>query len=240
MKETDKNNLSDEDKKVALGLKAKQTNERKHVELTDEQRKKRALEVGLLFESRDDLIEARAEREKRKKQEIIELQSGVKFTIGEVERIVCPKARPYDPLFPYSEPFYEQLYRLYYPDGDFKEYPKPPYMGTLTKEIIYNRFDKAVFTALNVLNPLIKGRRRARKLFQHLNDDGQAEVIRFRDDTINVAKTVPNAEPYTFRKKCGNSIKYPINSKFFRRRNKSDQAYAVWSFDVLVRGQLYK
>ncbi|RIV19401.1 hypothetical protein DYU11_25200 [Fibrisoma montanum] len=196
-----------------------QVNEQKNVELTEEQRRQRAIEVGKLFEDKEDLIKARAEREKKKREDIIELQSGVKFTIAEVERIVTVEPQPYCPLFPYDEPFYKELYRLYYPDRDYKEYPKPHYVGKLTKELIYNRFEKSVFIALDHLNPLIKGRCRARRLFQHLNGDGQADVVRFRDNTIEVAQPIPDGESYAFRKKMWEIHKVPYQLKIFENND---------------------
>ena len=93
-----------------------QLNEQEKREFTEEQRQKRAIETGKIFEDKGDLIKARAEREKRKKEEIVELQSGARFTIGEIERIVSIEPQPYDPLFPYWIPYFKQTYRLYYPE----------------------------------------------------------------------------------------------------------------------------
>lgn len=90
--------------------------EQKKPELSEEEKLDRLALAGMLLEGKEDLIKARAEREKKRKNEIVELQSGAKYTIGEIERIVCKDPQPYAPLFPYSNPYLKELYRLYYPE----------------------------------------------------------------------------------------------------------------------------
>jgi hypothetical protein len=219
MKNNEENNQNEEEDNNAPGPNLNQATGNKRVELTEEQRRERASIVGKLFEDKEDLIKARAEREKKKREEIIELQSGARFTIDEVMRIVSVDPRPYDPLFPYSVDFFKQLYRLYYPDRDYKEYPKPYYFHVLFKQLIYDRFDKSVYTALDYLNPLIKGKCRVRKLFQHLNPVGQTEEVQFRDDVIKVAKTIPNdGDSYSFRKKMWEIHKVPYQLDAFKEK----------------------
>ena len=73
MKNSEEKNQRDEDKNGVLSQNLGKTNERKHVELTEEQRQQRALETGMLFELKEGLIKSRAEREKQKKQVLVEL-----------------------------------------------------------------------------------------------------------------------------------------------------------------------
>lgn len=213
-----KNNQNEEENINASDQKRNQVNEQKNVELTEEQRRQRAFETGKLFEDKEDLIKARAEREKKKKQEVIELQSGDKFTIGEIERIVIAAPLPYAPLFSYDESnYFKELYKVYYPDRDYKEYPKPYYVSVLFKELIYNRFDKVVFAALDFHNPIIAGKKcRERKLFQHLNEAGQSEIITFRDQTTKVLETCKVDQTYEFRKKLYELHKVPYQLDIFK------------------------
>ena len=214
----DNKNSDEEEKNNSSGQNSIQVNEQKNVELTEEQRRQRAHEVGKLFEDKKDLIQARAEREKKKKLEVVELRSGVKFTIGEIERIISPDPYPYDPLYSYDHDYFKELYRVYYPDRDYKEYPKPYYVGTLFNELIYDsRFDKTILPKLNDLNPLITGKRK-RKHFQHFNPEGRKECEEYRDQTTDVLKESPEGQPYEFRKKLYEKYKVPYQLDFFKEK----------------------
>ncbi|GAB3334065.1 hypothetical protein GCM10027299_42070 [Larkinella ripae] len=198
-----------------------QPNVSKHVELTEEQRLQRAFETGKLFEEKAGLIKTRAEREKQKKEEIVELQSGLRFTVGEIERIISLDPQPYDPLYSYEYSYFKELYRVYYPDRDYKEYPKPFYVGKLFNELIYDsRFDKTILPKLNILNPLITGKRK-RKHFQHFNPEGRKECEQYRDQTTDVLKESPEGQPYEFRKKLYEKYKVPYQLDFFKEQKKS-------------------
>jgi hypothetical protein len=219
MNTDEKNNLKEGDNQKPVGQDFDQTNEQKHVELTEEQRQERLALSGMLLENKEDLIKARAEREKQKKQEIVELHSGKAFTVGEIERLVSVEPRPYAPMFPYCEPYFKELYRVYYPDRDYKEYPKPYYVSVLFRELIYGRFDKIILPTLDKLNPLVSGKYRARKLFQHLNSTGQAELIDFRDETTKVLEKTGTGDPYGFRKKMYEDHKVPYQLDVFKEKS---------------------
>ena len=218
MENNEENDKNEEDKNKPLGYDIDQTHEQKNVELTEEQRRQRILETGRLFEDKEDLIKARAEREKKKKEEVVELQSGFQFTIGEIERLISPEPQPYDPLFSYEYPYFKELYRIYYPDRDYKEYPKPYYVGKLFNELIYDsRFDKVILPSLNVLNPLITGKRK-RKHFQHFNPAGRKDCEQYRDETTNVLEDCQDGQSYEFRQKLYEKYKVPYQLDFFKEK----------------------
>lgn len=220
MIDSKENNSNDIESESALGQIPNHSVGKKSVELTEEQRRNRALEVGKLFEEKAGLIKTRAERERQKKEVVVELQSGAKFTVGEIERIVVSTPLPYTPLFSYSESdYFKELYKVYYPDRDYKEYPKPYYVSVLFKELIYNRFEKVVFTALDFHNPIIASKKcRERKLFQHLNEVGQGEVVMFRNQATAVLKTCQKNQAYEFRKKLYELHKVPYQLDFFKEK----------------------
>ena len=218
MIDNEENYPNEDENNNSSGRNSSQVDEQKNIELSEEQRRQRALEVGKLFEDKADLISARAEREKKKKQEVVELQSGLKFTIGEIERIISSDPQPYDPLYSYEYPYFKELYRVYYPDRNYKEYPKPYYVGTLFNELIYDsRFDKAILPTLNALNPLITGKRK-RKHFQHFNPEGRKDCEQYRDQTTDVLKESPEGQPYEFRKKLYEKYKVPYQLDFFKEK----------------------
>lgn len=219
MENNEEENLNDEIKGNIKGLSLDQAKEPKRVELTEEQRHQRALEAGMLFEQKEGLIKTRAEREKKKKEELVELR-GVLLTTDELQRLVTVDPLPYAPMFPYTNSYFKELYRIYYPDRDYKEYPKPQYVATLFKEIIYGRFDKTILPALDALNPLINGRYRKRKLFQYLSGDGQGELVIYRDETVIVMADSPSGQPYEFRKKLYEKHKVPYQMEVdFLKKN---------------------
>ena len=112
------------------------------------------------------------------------------------------------------------IFRAWPPERDYKEYPKPFYCSRLLKELIYDRFDKSVYIAIDSLNPLVKGRCRERRIFQHLKAVGRSEAEQFRDDVINVAETITNdGDWYAFRKKMWELHKVPYQLNFFKEKS---------------------
>ncbi len=184
------------------------------VEISEADKQGRLALEGLLVGRKEDLINAQVEREKKRKLLIVELHSGAKFTIGEVERLVVFKPYPYDPLFPYSHSYFKELYNIYYPKRDYKEYPKPYYMSVLFKELIYWRFDRSVFLAIDAINPLITRKHRAKKIFQYLTPEGRVEAEVFRNQATEIAATCATGNKYEFRKKLWESHKVPYQLQF--------------------------
>ena len=207
-------------KNSILGANLDKINENKGVELTEEQRRERASVVGKLFEEKAGLIKTRAEREQQKKQELVELH-GTVLTMGEVLRLISVDPSPYTPEFSYSTSnYFKELYRLYYPKRDFKEYPKPWYMSQLFRELIYGRFDRTILPALDKLNPLLSGTKaRKHKLFQYLNTIGKDELRQYRDETVDVAKNCPDEQWYEFRKRLHEAHRVPYQLKIFQKND---------------------
>lgn len=188
-----------------------------HIEISEEQKQQRALEVGLLFEQKEWLIKSQAEREKKKSEELVVLR-GNTITTGEYLNIISIEPYPYIPKFPYSIPYFKELYRLYYPDRNFKEYPKPRFIGTLFRELIYGRFNSLILPALKALNPIVGINGRRRKLFQHLNTEGQSDLEKFRDETIEIMQKCSDGNHYEFRKKLYELYKVPYQIEMFEKK----------------------
>lgn len=217
---SEENEQNKKGKNGVSGQNINQVNEPKHVELTKEQRFQRAFETGRLFEEKKGLIKARAEREEQKKHELVELR-GTILTVGEVQRLVSVDPSPYKPEFSYSESaYFKELYRQYYPERDYKEYPKPWYMSQLFRDLIYGRFDRTILPTLDKLNPMLSGTNaRKRKLFQHLNTAGKDELRQYRDETVKVAESCPDGQPYEFRKRLYVAYGVPYQLDFFEKND---------------------
>ncbi len=220
MKIEEGNDENEEGNNSGLGSTFDQTSEQKNVELTEEQRQERASVVGRLFEEKAGLIKTRAEREKQKRQELVELH-GTIMTVGEVLRLVSVEPSPYEPEFSYSKSeYFKELYRIYYPERDYTEYPKPWYMSQLFRDLIYGRFDKTILPALDKLSPLLSGTKaRKHKLFQYLNTTGKDELRQYRDDTVKIAQDCPDGQPYEFRKRLYVAHRVPYQLKVFEKNN---------------------
>lgn len=178
-------------------------------------------EALFLIQSRGESIQQAAERKKKQLDETVELLSGQLTTVGGLNGLhIQTNALPYEALFPNSSPFFEHLLRLNWPGADPKKYVKPPGVGQAIIEIIYGRFPREVFPILNVLNPR-KGGYRARKLFQHLDANGQALVVQYRDEAIEIMKTCADLDWIGFRQKLFNTYGVPYQTELFGGKTKS-------------------
>jgi hypothetical protein len=160
---------------------------RKKFEISEESKENRQLLAGMLLQQTEDLVEKDLNRKKKRAEEVIELQSGFKITIGEINAAITANLQPYAPMFSNDIPFFSEIYRLNgWKDKDPKAYVKPTQVGTWINEIIYSRFAKDVLPALKVLNPASPLGMRKHKHFQYLTEEGRAKLIQFRDEAIEV------------------------------------------------------
>lgn len=168
-------------------------------------------ESSILFNAEKELLSAQ-EKQAREDAEIITLQDGRQFTIGEL-KLLSNERRPYSPLFPNSVPYFSEIYRL---NGwghlDPKNYNKPSIVGKWTNEMIYGRFPKEILPALQYLNPFT-GKFRKDKHFQYLTEEGQQFVVQYRDETIEIMKKC--SDWYEFRQKLHDAYGVPYQIQLF-------------------------
>lgn len=187
---------------------------KKKVEISKEAQAERAFLSGMLLQQTEDLVKEDLERKKKRDEEIIELNSGVKISIGEINTLITSTRQPYTPKFPNDVPFFSEIYRLNnWSHLDPNNYTKPSIVGVYISEIIYGRFSKDILPALRVLNPMLPGGTRKDKHFQYLNEDGQKYVNQYRDEAIVLMKTCDNW--YDFRKKLFDKYKVPYQILLF-------------------------
>lgn len=198
----------------ALSQNLDQTNERKHVEISEEQKRERSFLSGMLLEQKEDLVKAYVERERKRNEEIIELMSGEKTTL---KALIAVQRRPYMAEFPNDNLFFPEIFRINFPHLDSKKYRKPKIVGEWIKEIIYDRFAVEVYHTLDTLNPILPGGNRKYKLFQNLNDEGLIELRRFREEAVEIMQTCQEGEWYEFRKKLYDKYRVPYQLKIFEK-----------------------
>ena len=180
-------------------------------EISKKSKEQQALVAQMLIQGADDFAKTAKEVRIKREQEVIELRSGFKITIGEINAIVSPNRLPYVPLFPNSIPFFSELRRLSGLDFDPTEYFKPSIVGTWLCEIIYGRFSKEVLPALRAVNPAFTNGIRPDKLYQYLTPEGQAKLEQFRDEAVALMKTCSTL--YEFRQKLFQQYGVPYQTE---------------------------
>jgi hypothetical protein len=151
------------------------------------------LKLQLLQGPEEKIKERGRDRALDRRNEIIQLHGGGIVTF---EQYVANSFQEHDPMFPNSNDFFAEMFRLagwkhLNPD----EYIKPPEAKYWLVETIYYRFHKEAV-------PKLKSRIRYRgnhKLYHLLNDEGIAKLIQFRDDAVEMMRTFNDGQIDEFR-----------------------------------------
>src|SRR5689334_12610293 len=127
---------------VEDGNKIEPVKQSKINEISQEALEDRLLLSGLLIERTDELAKEALKRKKKREEEEIELHSGVKISIQQINDFVTARRQPYSPKFPNEIPFFKEMYRLLkWDDKDPNKYTKPSKVGGFINELIYYRFN---------------------------------------------------------------------------------------------------
>ena len=186
--------------------------EKKNQEISDEALEERLLLSGFLVKRTDELTKEAERRKKEREEEQFELLSGKKISIKQIKDFVTAIRQPYTPQFPNSVPFFKEMYKLLgWSDKDPNEYIKPTIVGNYLNELIYDRFDRDVLPALQVL-AMPDGIRIA-KFFQFLNEEGLVKLQQYRDEAIALMKECNTW--YEFRKKYGENYHLTVQKRMF-------------------------
>jgi hypothetical protein len=184
---------------------------RRSDEIAEQALQERQLLTGLLIHGADQRAEAEASKRRRNAQEI-ELLSGKKITINQIEDMVTALRQPYTPMFGTTVSFFREMYRLLdWTDKDPDKFTKPAIVGEYINQIIYARFHKDVQPTLQAL--AVPGGIRRDKFFQYLTIEGQQKLEQYRDEAIAMMKQC--ATWYEFRVKHGRSHQLPVQKKMF-------------------------
>ena len=151
----------------------------------------------MLILGADELAQQARELKRKREQTVVELHSGFKITIGEINTIVSGNASDYLPMFPNNVPFFSEINRLSEIKFDPAEYIKPPFVGEIICEIIYGRFDKSILPALRAVNPAYTNGIRPRKLYHYLTPEGLALLAQYRDEAIEVMNSCSTMYEFT-------------------------------------------
>lgn len=168
-------------------------------EVSKQSREQQLLLAGMLILGADEQAKQARELKRKREQTVVELNSGIKITIGEINAIVSGNASDYLPMFPNNIPFFSEINRLSDIKFDPTEYIKPLFVGEIICAIIYGRFDKSVLPTLRAVNPAYTNGIRPRKLYHYLTPEGLALLAQYRDEAIEVMKS--SSTMYEFRQK---------------------------------------
>ncbi|MFD1469900.1 P63C domain-containing protein [Hymenobacter caeli] len=180
-------------------------------EVSKQSREQQLLLAGMLILGADEQAKQARELKRKREQTVIELHSGFKITIGEINAIVCGNPSDYLPMFPNNIPFFSEINRLSEVKFDPTEYIKPAFVGEIICEIIYGRYDKSVLPALRAVNPAYINGIRPRKLYHYLTPEGLALLAQYRDEAIEVMKSCNTM--YEFRQKLFKQYGVPYQIK---------------------------
>ncbi len=177
------------DEEIKSGILIKKPQETKNTPVTEQE--KQSLMDLLTDKANAFAIESRKKQREREAEKVKFLLKGKEISLKEIREVVIANARPYAPMFPNENSFYKEIYRLMkWEDLDHTKYTKPRSVAKLTLKIIYGRFPKDVLQSIQVLNNYLPNCWiRGYKNFQFLNDDGQKQVLKFRDESIKVMET---------------------------------------------------
>ena len=190
------------------------TEPKRKPEIRKESQEQQAVLAGMLIKGANELAEEDYERKTRRKQEVIELHSGVKITLAEIEATVTANRQPYVAFFPNEIPFFSGLSRLSGLNFDPKEFVKPPVVGVWLRELIYDRYAKEVLPALRALNPAFTTGFRRYKLSQYLTpEEGQGKLVQYRDEAVAIMQACTTM--YEFRQKMLQLYGVPFQAELF-------------------------
>lgn len=183
-------------------------------EVSKQSREQQLRLAGMLILGADELAEQAREVKRKREQEVVELHSGFKITIGEINAIVSGRHSAYLPMFPNNIPFFSEIARLSEVKFDPTEYIKPAFVGDIVCEVIYGRYDKSVLPALRALNPAYINGIRPQKLYHYLTVEGLTLLEQYRDEAIEVMKSCNTM--YDFRKKLFQQYGVPYQIEAFK------------------------
>ena len=207
-----KNTASETDVKSGQPLKTP----KRASEISQEALEERQLLEGLLLERTQRQVEEAQELRRKRFEEEIELRSGIKISLKQVEDLVTAARQPYEAKFPNDVPFFFEMYRLLgWTDKDPKDFNKPAIVGKYLRELIYFRFHADVLPTLQTL--AMPGGIRLHKFFQFLNEQGQEKLLQYRDEAIALMKTCSSW--YEFRVTYGRTYGLPVQKKMFEKYN---------------------
>lgn len=190
---------------------AKSLGSHKTKEVSKQSREQQLLLAGILIHGADELAQKARDLKRKQDLEVVELRSGFKITIGEINAIVSGNPADYLPMFPNDIPFFSEIARLSDIKFDPTEYIKPQFVREILCEIIYGRFDKSVLPALRAVNPAYTNGIRPRKLYHYLTPEGIDLLVTYRDEAIKVMNTCDNM--YEFRQKLFQQYGVPYQIK---------------------------
>lgn len=162
--------------------------EKKLSEISEESLAERQL-LDKMFSAGADAQADSDKRRRKARAETIVLLDGRETSLDQIHARFVATPQLCSPLFPNSDPFFAQALRIHgLGHIDPKVYVKPSCIREFVLRTIYSRFPKSkeLLRAIRTVNPLLPNGFRLYKLYYHVDEQGKADIERFRDDTTRI------------------------------------------------------
>lgn len=174
----------------------------------------------LLTKSADQRALEDKERRKQRQPEEILLRGGQVVNISELLTDAAEQRQPYEAIFPNSNPFFREIFRLMgLEEADANKYGKPGIVGRYLVILIYLRFSQGESLVSYLRAKAVPNGIRTAKFFQFLNDAGIEKAKQFRDEAIDMMKQFNTNEWYTFYRAFGKRFGIPVQLNAFAEAN---------------------
>ena len=131
----------------------------------------REKEKQLIFKLTEEKVEKDLDKFFDREKEKIELINGSEIDLAEISRNLTLSPQAYAPVAEFKA-FWTEIYiKMGLPVPEKFPYKKPPIIGKITNEVIYERFSREVLPTLQKLNPYIHQYRRKFKHHQFFTPD---------------------------------------------------------------------
>jgi hypothetical protein len=185
--------------------KASEANQEQQLQLTE-----------LLTKSADQrALDDKKRREQRKYDEV-QLRGGEVVKISDLLADAVDQRQPYEAIFPNSNPFFREIFRLMGLDeADASKYNKPGIVGRNLVILIYLRFSQGETLVSYLRAKAVPNGIRTAKFFQFLNAAGIEKAKQFRDEAIEMMQQFNANEWYPFYRAFGKRFRIPVQLNAF-------------------------
>lgn len=172
--------------------------------------------AGLLTKSADQrALDDRIRRQQLQHDEVL-LRGGQVVKISDLLADASDQRQPYEAIFPNSNPFFREIFRLMGLDeADANKYNKPGIVGRNLVILIYLRFSQGGALVSYLRAKAVPNGIRTAKFFQYLNAAGIEKAKQFRDEAIEMMKQYNANEWYPFYRAFGKKFRIPVQLNTF-------------------------
>ncbi|WP_126247832.1 P63C domain-containing protein [Chitinophaga rhizosphaerae] len=169
-----------------------------------------------LTKAADQLAQDGKKQREQLEKEIVTFRDGTTVNIAHLMADAAAHRQPYEAIFPNSNPFFKEIFRLMGLDeADASKYIKPGVVGRHLVYLIYLRFSQGESLVTYLRSRAVPNGIRTAKFFQFLNPAGIEKAKQFRDEAIDMMKRYGPNEWYSFYRAFGKRHGIPVQLNAF-------------------------